>query len=327
MRSDDPALGGGGHEPVLAREVAEALRPFPGGIFVDATFGLGNHTAAVLDAVEGIERVVGIDRDGEILEEAGRRFARSAVPVDLVRGNFRDLRALLGPGAEGRVGGILFDLGIGSFQIDRPERGFSYRSEGALDMRMDRSGTRSAYDVVNGYSAEELARVIRRWGEERNAGAIARAIVRARRAAPIAGTRRLAEVVSSRLSARGRIKGLARVFQAIRIEVNEEIASLEEGLSQAVDVLAPGGHIAVIGYHSIEDRVVKQRFQEWARGCVCPPHLPVCRCGRAPALRLSSRRAIRPSEEEVARNPRARSARLRAAVRIAPEGREGRGNG
>jgi 16S rRNA (cytosine1402-N4)-methyltransferase len=191
-------------------------------------------------------------------------------------------------------------------------------------MRMDRSRGRNAYDVVNGYSEEELGRVIRLYGEERGAGAIARAIVRARSEAPIADTGRLAEVVSLRLDPRWRTKGLSRVFQAIRIEVNEELRSLDDGLDQAVDFLAPEGRLAVLAYHSLEDRRVKEKMRECARGCVCPPHLPVCRCGRAPALRLSPRRAIRPSEAEVNANPRARSARLRVAIRIVPRG-EGEG--
>ncbi|RPJ40755.1 MAG: 16S rRNA (cytosine(1402)-N(4))-methyltransferase RsmH, partial [Candidatus Latescibacterota bacterium] len=251
------------HEPVLVREVIEALSPFPGGLFVDATTGLGGHARAVLEEVDGIAAFVGIDRDGEMLAAAEGRLAYLPVPIELVQGDFRELGRLVGEDRRGKVGGILFDLGVASPHLDRPERGFSYRFGGALDMRLDRSQERSARDVVNGYSEEELERVIRTWGEERGARSIARAIVRSRETAPIEDTGRLAEIVSSRLPERWRTKGLSRVFQAIRIEVNDEIGALEEGLAQAVDVLGPGGRLAVISYHSLEDRHVKEKLREW----------------------------------------------------------------
>ncbi|MFH1277838.1 MAG: 16S rRNA (cytosine(1402)-N(4))-methyltransferase RsmH [Candidatus Eisenbacteria bacterium] len=316
------------HVPVMVREVVRAFEGFPGGVFLDATVGYGGHGAAILEEVRGIETYVGIDRDREALEAAALRLAGAppSVPVSLRHGDFRDLRALLEEGERGRVGGALFDLGVSSPQIDRAERGFSHRLEGELDMRMDRTRGKSARDLVNEYPAEKLEEVIRRYGEERNARAVARAIVRAREVTPIEDTARLAEVVGRCLHPRHRIAGLSRVFQSFRVEVNDEIRALEEGLDAAVEALAPGGLIAVLSYHSLEDRVVKSRFRDWARGCVCPPRLPTCRCGRSPVLRLHPRRAVRPRDEEVSANGRARSARLRVGVRVGPAGsrKEGR---
>lgn len=318
------------HVPVMVREVVRAFESFPGGPFLDATVGYGGHGAAIVEEVRGIESYIGIDRDEEALEGAAVRLAGAAslssVPVFLRHGDFRDLRALLGDGERGRLGGALFDLGVSSPQIDEADRGFSHRMEGKLDMRMDRGRGKSARDMVNEYPVERLEEVIRRYGEERNARAVARAIVRAREEAPIEDTARLTAVVGRCLHPRWRTKGLSRVYQSFRIEVNQEVPALEEGLDAAVDALAPGGVIAVLSYHSLEDRVVKNRFRDWARGCVCPPRLPTCRCGQSPVLRLTPRRAVRPREEEVAANRRARSARLRIGVRVGPAGsrKEGR---
>lgn len=304
------------HIPVMVREVVEAFRSFPGGLFIDATLGPGGHSEAVLESVHEIESFVGIDRDDEALLLARERLSSASVPMEFHHGNFRDLAAFSSGGWDGRVGGILFDLGTSSLHLDDGARGFSHRLEGPLDMRMNRGQERSAFHIVNEYTASELKDLFRRWGEERNAGAIARAVVRERESSPIDDTGRLARAVGSRLPPRWRTKGLSRIFQAIRMEVNDEIASLEEGIETAVDMLAPRGRIAVISYHSLEDRLVKQRFRDFATGCICPPRMPVCACGHKAVLELTPRRALRPSDEETAANPRSRSARLRVATKI-----------
>ncbi|MBN1826022.1 MAG: 16S rRNA (cytosine(1402)-N(4))-methyltransferase RsmH [Candidatus Eisenbacteria bacterium] len=304
------------HVPVLLPETVEALRPFPGGLFVDGTLGPGGHAEAVLKDVRGIEAFVGIDRDGETLASARTRLAGISLPSRFAHGDFRDLVRLVGEEWLGRVGGVLLDLGVSSIHLDDPERGFSHGAEGPLDMRMNRRDEKSAFDVVNGYDEKRLADTIRRYGEERNARAIAREIVRERESGPIRDTARLARAAGRRIPARMRTKGLSRVFQAIRIEVNDELGALESGLDGALELLAPGGRLVVIAYHSLEDRIVKERFRQWERGCVCPPRAPVCLCGRGPLVRLPHRRAIRPGAEETARNPRARSARLRTAEKL-----------
>ena len=308
------------HEPVMLRETVRAFQPFPGGVFIDATLGDGGHGEAILQSVAGIEKYIGIDRDGDAIRAARARLADSTVPCEFRRGDFRDLAELAGGEARGRAGGALFDLGVSARHLDEGGRGFSYRMDAPLDMRMDRRQERNARDAVNGMSEADLSDLFYRLGEVRNARAVARAIVRAREAAPIETTFDLVNALDSTLSPRWKNKSLSRIFQALRIYVNDEIESLEKGLSAAIDLLAPGGRIAVIAYHSGEDRPVKKMLHGWARGCVCPPHLPACRCGRTPVLRLLPRRALRPTEEEVARNPRARSARLRVAEKIATEG-------
>ena len=314
------------HIPVMIREVVEAFRPFPGGLFIDATLGPGGHSEAVLGSIHEIEAFAGIDRDSEALVLAKKRLGPGAVPMEFHHGNFRDLASLSDGGWNGTVGGILFDLGTSSLHLDNGERGFSHRLEGPLDMRMNRDQERSAFHIVNEYTAGELKDLFRRWGEERNAGAIARAVVRERESSPIDDTARLASAVGSRLAPRWRTKGLSRIFQAIRMEVNDEIASLETGIETAVDMLAPRGRIAVISYHSLEDRLVKRRFRDFATGCVCPPRMPVCACGHKAVLELTPRRALRPSDEEIAANPRSRSARLRIATKIDEEA-NGKGGG
>jgi len=317
-------MSGGGpagpaHLPVLLPETLEALRPFPGGLFVDGTLGPGGHAEAALNHVDGIEAFLGIDRDWETLEKARVRLADISVPSRFADGDVRDILRLAGEEWRGRAGGVLLDLGVSSIHLDDPERGFSHGAEGPLDMRMNRTEERSAYDVVNGYDEARLAETIRRYGEERNARAIAREIVREREESPIGDTSRLARAAARRLPPKHRAAGLSRVFQAIRIEVNDELAALEEGLDGAKELLRPEGRLVVIAYHSLEDRIVKERFRGWEKGCVCPPRTPLCVCGRTPSVRLPRRRAVRPSAEEIDRNPRARSARLRTAAKLGPE--------
>ena len=300
------------HEPVLASEVAEVFEPLPVGVVVDATFGGGGHTRRLMDEMQKGTRFVGIDRDPDALAHSD---LAGHPDVTVLQGNFAALRRLLDEaGVEAPVG-VLFDLGVSSHQLDEADRGFSYHREGPIDMRMGPDTELSAAEIVNQWDRRDLAAVIRRYGEERYATRIADAIVAAR---PIHTTTQLAEVVASAVPAPARRKGhpARRTFQALRIAVNEELEALRRGLDQAIEVLAPGGRCAVISYHSLEDRIVKRRFALGAGGCVCPPDLPVCVCGEAAELRILTRRPIEPSPEEIERNPRARSARLRAAEKI-----------
>lgn len=300
------------HQPVLANEVAEVFQPLTSGVVVDATFGGGGHTRRLLDAMrEGIQ-IVGIDRDPEAVANAGS-IADDRVRV--LQGNFADIETLLEEAEVDEPVGVLFDLGVSSRQFDEGARGFSYRHDGPLDMRMGPDTDLTAADVVNGWDESRLASIIRRYGEESLAGRIAAAIVAAR---PIRSTGHLAEVIAEATPAAVRRKGhpARKTFQAIRLAVNEELDALSRGLDGALRVLAVGGRCAVISYHSLEDRIVKRRFAEGARGCTCPPDLPVCACGGVSELRLLTRHPVEPGAAEVEANPRARSARLRAVEKI-----------
>jgi 16S rRNA (cytosine1402-N4)-methyltransferase len=304
---------GAPHVPVLLRETVEVLSPRPG-LFVDATAGAGGHAEALLDAHPGV-RVLAIDRDPEALELARARLARFGGRVAFHSGNFAELGAALDAAAEPAPAGILADLGISSMQIDEARRGFSFRRDGPLDMRMGPGGV-SAADVVANASAAELTRIFREYGEERMAHRIAQRIVEERAREPIATTRRLASIVAGVTGRRGEIDPATRVFQALRIEVNQELAALARFLKTAVERLAIEGRIAVLSYHSLEDREVKETFRRESAGCLCPPGLPVCVCGGRRVLRVLTRRPIRPGAAEIAANPRSRSARLRAAEKI-----------
>ncbi len=305
------------HRPVLAGTVVDLLLPSlgAGGVFVDGTLGRAGHALRVLEAAPDV-RVVGIDRDPDALAESRTRLAAFQDRVTLVRDDFQELAAVLERLGIEKVRGVLLDLGVSSPQLDAADRGFGYRVDGPLDMRMDPGQRLSAHDVVNAYAEKDLARVISRYGEERFAHRVARAIVRAR---PVATTGELAEVVRAAIPAATRRTGghpAKRTFQAIRIEVNGEITRLQRVLPQTVDVLDIGGRVVVISYHSLEDRIVKRFFNDEARGCVCPPDFPVCTCGAEASLRVLTRRPVTPGDEEVVDNPRARSAKLRAAERL-----------
>ena len=299
------------HLPVMVAEVVDVLRTVPPGPIVDATLGAGGHAAALLDALPE-HTLIGLDRDDEALALAAQPLARFGDRVVLRRANFDELGDL---GLEA-VSGVLFDLGVSSMQLDDPERGFSYRGDGPLDMRADRRQPTTAADVVNGYDEASLARVLARHGEERFARRIARAVVAAR---PLTTTGQLADVVRDAIPAPARRRGghpAKRAFQAIRIEVNGELTTLGVTLDRAIDLLVPGGRCAVLAYHSGEDRIVKDRFVEAETGgCICPPQLP-CACGAAPRVRLVWRGAHRPAPAELAANPRSESARLRAAEKL-----------
>jgi 16S rRNA (cytosine1402-N4)-methyltransferase len=299
------------HLPVMVAEVVDVLRTVPPGPLVDATLGAGGHAAALLDALPE-HTLVGVDRDDAALALAADRLAPFGDRVTLIRANFDQLAEVV----DSPVSAVLLDLGVSSMQLDDPERGFSYRGDGPLDMRADRRQARTAADVVNGYDEGELRRVLAVHGEERFAGRIARAIVAAR---PLSTTGELAEVVRGAIPAPARRSGghpAKRSFQAIRIEVNGELTTLAATVDQAIDVLVPGGRAAVLAYHSGEDRIVKARFNDAATGgCVCPPGLP-CVCGAVPRARLVWRGAHRPGPAELAANPRSESARLRAAEKL-----------
>jgi 16S rRNA (cytosine1402-N4)-methyltransferase len=307
----------GGHEPVLAGPVVELLLPAleHGGVVVDATFGRGGHARRILEAAPAAE-LVGIDRDPEALESAHADLAPYEERLRLVRADFQELPAVLERLGHEAVRGVLFDLGVSSPQLDEAGRGFSFRNDGPLDMRMDPAQPLSAHSVVNEYPERDLARVIRTFGEERFAGRIARAIVAAR---PVTRTAELAEIVKTAIPAATRRTGghpARRTFQALRIEVNGELQSLERALPESLDALEPGGRVVAIAYHSLEDRIVKRTLVEAANGCTCPPGFPVCACGAQATVRILTRRPVKPPQDEIERNPRAQSARLRAAQRL-----------
>jgi 16S rRNA (cytosine1402-N4)-methyltransferase len=305
------------HVPVLAEEVRELLAVEPGQTVIDATFGAGGHAELLATELGGTGRFIAIDRDASVRPYFERFQRRAGVQTRFLRGDFA---VVLGQLADNdlRADAILLDLGVSSMQIDRPERGFSYAADAPLDMRMDVSAPQSAREIVNELSERELAEVFRRYGEERFARQIARAIVRRRAEQPFERTGDLVEVVRAAIPAPRRFGDghpAKRVFQALRIVVNEELESLEQALPVALRLLSPGGRIAVISFHSLEDRIVKRFFAAQARGCTCPPDLPVCVCGKEPTLRLVTRKAVRPSPAETAENPRAASARLRVAMK------------
>jgi 16S rRNA (cytosine1402-N4)-methyltransferase len=304
------------HVPVLLDLVVDLLSVVPDGLYVDATLGGGGHAEAVLAAHPGL-RLLGLDRDDAACAAAADRLAPFGERVEIVRSGFDELERLVNERTTEGASAVLFDLGVSSPQLDVAERGFSYRSGAPLDMRMDRRQAFSAIDVVNEYSFSQLARVIQSYGEDRFARKIARAIVDAR---PIENTAHLADVVREAIPAAARRTGghpAKRTFQAIRMEVNRELDQLAEALDGALSVLVPGGRMAVMSYHSLEDRMVKQRFREAETGgCVCPPGLP-CVCGAVPTVRLLKRGAWTAGDDEVAANRRAESVRVRAVERIA----------
>jgi len=294
---------------------------------VDGTVGAGGHAEAILRATAPGGRLVAIDRDPDAIEAARRRLAPFGDRAILRHADYRHLPALLDEIGARTVSGILLDLGISSLQIDDPGRGFSFREEGPLDMRIDRSQSTTAADLVNTLPEGGLASILKNHGEEPRARRIAHAIARARGRAPIRTTRALAEIVAAAIPPRGpaRIHPATRTFQALRIAVNDELEGLDRLLEQAVERLEPGGHIAVIAFHSLEDRLVKRTLRGLTRRCVCPRDLPVCACGRPGLVRLVTQRPIRPSAGELRDNPRSRSARLRAAERLgSPSRRTGR---
>lgn len=304
------------HRPVLLRECLNALEIRPDGVYLDGTFGRGGHSMEIIRQLT-TGRLYCVDRDRAAIDAGRERFAPFSDKVTFLHGNFEDLEELLPEGV--RLDGMLFDLGVSSPQLDDPERGFSYMHDAPLDMRMDRTQALTAAEVVNGWSREELKRILYDYGEERYAPAIAAAICRRREEGPVETTFQLVEVIRSAMPAaalREKQHPAKRSFQAIRIAVNDELGAVERIVGQAVPRLAKGGRLAVITFHSLEDRIIKRDMAQAAKGCTCPPDFPVCVCGKKPTLRIVTRKPILPSEEELAENPRARSAKLRVAERV-----------
>ena len=304
------------HEPVLLEPILEYLEPNRAdGVLVDATVGLGGHSEALLERHPGI-RLIAIDRDPEALARSRERLSRFGDRVAFVRGRHESLIDILKQSGTESLSGLLADLGVSSMQLDDASRGFSFRFEGPLDMRMGSEG-RSAADLVNGLDEHELARIIRDYGEEPMARGIARAIVRARAEAPIETTSRLAEVIRTIRKPRFReIDPSTLTFQALRIATNEELVELDRFVDDAVSVLEPGARVAVISFHSLEDRIVKRAFRRLEGECTCPPNMPVCGCGAKALVEVLTGRPVTASEEEMQRNPRSRSAKLRVAERV-----------
>ena len=306
------------HRPVLLRECLEGLAIRPEGTYLDGTLGRAGHAREIAARLT-TGRLFCIDRDQAALDAAQERLAGHLDKVTLIHGNFGDLAQLLDSRGLTGLDGMLFDLGVSSPQLDDRSRGFSYRLDAPLDMRMDRSEALTAHTVVNQWPQEELRRILWQYGEERYAPQIAAAIVRSRAVRPIETTLELVEVIKGAMPAqalREKQHPAKRSFQAVRIAVNDELGAVDRMLQAAVPRLAPGGRLCVISFHSLEDRLVKNALAEWARGCTCPPDFPVCVCGKKPAVKLVPRKPILPTEEEIAENPRARSAKLRVAEKL-----------
>jgi len=306
------------HRPVLCDEAVGYLAPAAGKTIVDGTVGLGGHAEAILAADPGV-RLVGIDRDEDALAIAEERLSRFGDRVSLIYGNYRDIGRLLdGVGLE-KVDGVLLDLGVSSLQLADPNRGFSFREDGPLDMRMDRSQRPTAAEWLAAASQQEIADVLRRFGEERYANRIARAIVAERRRRPIETTGELRRIVHRAVPGRyfaQSIDPATRTFQAIRIAVNRELENLQDGLSASFARLASGGRLVVISFHSLEDRIVKRFLRDKAEGCTCPPEIPECRCEKRVEVRILTRKPVVPTTAEIAENPRSRSAKLRAGEKV-----------
>jgi 16S rRNA (cytosine1402-N4)-methyltransferase len=302
------------HIPVLYDQVLEGLRLKPEGRYIDATVGTGGHAAGILERSEPNGRLLGLDADREAILFAARALEPFGDRAILHQANFRQLESIATSVGFEAVDGILMDLGLSSRQLDAAERGFAFSKEGPLDMRLDQGKGPSAADLVNQLPEKELADLIWRYGEERHARRIARAIVTNR---PFTTTGHLADLIARTIGQSERIHPATRAFQALRIAVNAEMDALAEALPQARDLLLPGGRLVVISFHSLEDRQVKRFFRQEARDCICPPELPICSCEHTATLRTVTRKPIRPSDDEIARNPRSRSARLRIAERLA----------
>lgn len=308
-----------GHYSVLLAETVDSLNIKPGGVYVDCTLGGAGHSARILEKMGGDGKLVGIDRDEYAIQKASQRLEKYKDNILLIKGNFCDAPKLLSENGIHKIDGVVADLGVSSFQLDNADRGFSYMHDAPLDMRMSRQDKLSAYDVVNGYEEKELSRIINLFGEERFASKIAYNICRTREKQPIKTTAELAEVVKNSIPAKNRADGphpAKRTFQAIRIEVNGELDVIDKMILGLFPMLESGGRMAVITFHSLEDRIVKHTFAELAKGCECPPDFPVCVCGKKPQGVVVTKKPILPSEQELEENPRSRSAKLRVCEKI-----------
>lgn len=307
------------HEPVLYGRCLEGLEIKPNGIYVDGTLGGGGHSFGICERLGEEGALIGIDRDRDALDAAGKRLEGFKCGKHFVQSNYSEIKDVLGRLGIVKIDGALLDLGVSSFQLDNPERGFSYMNQAPLDMRMSRDDKLTAYDVVNGYDKKELAEIISRYGEERWASRIADFIAKRRKDKPIETTLELVDVIKAAIPASARRTGphpAKRTFQAIRIEVNDELNQLERAIEEFCDVLAPGGRLCVITFHSLEDRIVKEIFARRADPCTCPKGLPMCVCGKKPDIKKVTGKPIQPDDKETGENPRARSAKLRIAQKI-----------
>lgn len=307
------------HQPVLLEECLQLLDIKPTGVYFDCTLGGGGHSEAIVGQLSESGLLVGLDQDEDALTAATTRLKKFGGKVRTVRSNFADLDKVAEELEIAAVDGLLFDLGISSYQVDQAQRGFSYQQEAQLDMRMDKRQETTAAQLVNELSAEELKRIISSYGEERWAARIAQFIVRSRVDEPISTTTQLVDVIKRAIPAGARKAGphpAKRTFQALRIAVNKELEVVEQAIAKGVQLLAPGGRIVVISFHSLEDRIVKQSFKQFAQQCKCPPGLPICACGARKEVRIITGKPITPSNSEVERNPRARSAKVRAAEKL-----------
>lgn len=307
------------HVPVLLRETLEYLDPKPGGTYADLTLGLGGHAREILRRIGNDGKLVGVDRDEAALEIAKENLKEFGGRLVIIKANFAEAPGLMRQAGIEKLDGFLMDLGVSMLQLKTPERGFSFSADAPLDMRMDTSRGMTAAELLEELDEAELTRVIREYGEEKWARAIARRIKERMRSAPVETTKQLADMVADAIPRKfwpPKTHPATRTFQALRIAVNEELESLTDGLEGMLEMLAPGGRAVVISYHSLEDRAVKTKLREWARGCTCPPDFPKCVCGKKPRLKVLTGRPVLPSEDEIKANPSARSAKLRAAERI-----------
>jgi 16S rRNA (cytosine1402-N4)-methyltransferase len=307
------------HTPVLLDQCIENLNIRPDGIYVDGTLGGGGHSFHICERLSEQGMLIGIDRDRDALEAAEKRLREFSCRMYFVQSNYADIRTVLAEKGIEKIDGALLDIGVSSFQLDNAERGFSYMQDAPLDMRMNREDDLTAYDVVNSYDRDELTRIIREYGEERWASRIAAFIVRARAEKAVESTSELVELIKEAIPARARRSGphpAKRTFQAIRIEVNDELGELSRAVDEYLDVMNPGGRLCIITFHSLEDRIVKQKLQKRADPCTCPPEFPVCVCGKKADIRKVTRKPIVAEASELDLNPRARSAKLRVCEKI-----------
>ena len=308
------------HVPIMVREVTDLLQPKRGGVFVDGTLGGGGHSEAILRLLPETGRLIGIDRDETALRAASERLSPFGDRFTAIHGNFFHMQSLLLQRGVTKVDGILLDLGVSSYQLDEPSRGFSYKAEAPLDMRMDQSASLTAADVVNGYPEKELTRIFRDYGEERFSPLIARRIVEKRVLKPIETTTELADLIAGAIPSKFRFKEqqhpARRCFQAIRIEVNGELQGLREAVDSCIDLLSPGGRIVILTFHSLEDRIVKTAFRTAENPCVCPPRSPQCVCGRTPYGKILTKHPLTASEDEQRENSRSACCKLRALEKL-----------
>lgn len=307
------------HKPVLLKETVVSLCCKPGGIYVDGTIGGGGHAQAILEKTSPSGLLIGIDADEEALVESQQRLRSFGNRKTLIKGNFADIGQILKELHIEKVDGIVLDLGVSSHQLENADRGFSFSINAPLDMRMDRSRKLNAYDLINTFSIQELAKIIRGYGEETMAGRIVRAISEQRKKTPIRTTSELAQIIAQAVPPKFRRKKIhpaTRTFQAIRIAVNNELENLHQAMGDGINLLNKQGRFCVISFHSLEDRIVKNTFRSWEKGCICPPDIPFCTCNRKPMLKVITKKPIIPGGIELADNPRARSAKLRTAERI-----------